>query len=711
MYSPNNLDVLQKLRNELTEHIAEYDIMEQNAKKTPGVVYHNIYITGDQFNRILFLEQGDGSGNIIGFNDILENTLFYEKYIRTNLASWELQTAHIATIRFTEAGLRQLILPAVRLISLYHPENFPLPRFPLAISDIAAAIRQQFSGTVRLSDMQLNYSTADLLRQIETERCDIIGISATFGQHDLLETMLSGIQQMQNFRPLIIAGGSLAALNKTKLLEQYPGLIVATGYGESTMRDLIAYWHGLKPKHEINAIQYRNDDGTTHQTAVVKNDRDYAAWPELDLLRPILDIEGVMQLEISRGCTYACSFCPRDHKGVWSDLLDQRMPMMLDALRRIYRDFPQINKKLFLVDEEFVGYKKDEQTLERAMKAGEMIAEYGFRFESSTRIDQVVRPHKDDAWHIRRIAFWKKLARQSLSRMLFGVESGVDTILERFNKKTSADQNVQALRTLTALRVPLRITYITFDPLMTMTELIASFHFQGRTDIILEPLDKASAEEVLAIVTNQEQSEKHAAGIPLFKEISYMLVSMECLLGSPYLRQVEAEGLAGELSLSMGRRHAVYRDPVIGLMSHASQLWVDRSFAFDYLLKSLIKIAGPEQTELLRQLRRIIKTYAYTLLGTMLSIVNNDRALFPPGISKARQAQITILMHRWVNAHHTQYPAILLELMSEHFGELVADFDNAFSASRHLLAPTYCKLIENERMKWTEDRSWQLINQ
>ena len=71
--------------------------------------------------------------------------------------------------------------------------------------------------------------------------------------------------------------------------------------------------------------------------------------------------------------------------------------------------------------------------------------------------------------------------------MLFGVESGVDSILERFNKETTGDQNALAIRTLSALGVPTRFTYITFDHLMTLEELKATYAFQGRTDLLLRP--------------------------------------------------------------------------------------------------------------------------------------------------------------------------------------------------------------------------------
>ena len=73
-----------------------------------------------------------------------------------------------------------------------------------------------------------------------------------------------------------------------------------------------------------------------------------------------------------------------------------------------------------------------------------------------------------EAWHAGRAEMWRTLLRRGLRRMLFGVESGVDSILDRFNKETTGQQNALAIRTLSALAIPTRFTYITFDHLMTL---------------------------------------------------------------------------------------------------------------------------------------------------------------------------------------------------------------------------------------------------
>ena len=136
-----------------------------------------------------------------------------------------------------------------------------------------------------------------------------------------------------------------------------------------------------------------------------------------------------------------------------------------------------------------------------------------------------------------------------------------------------------AIRTLSALGVPTRFTYITFDHLMTAEELQASYAFQDRRDLLLQPMPHLDVEEIVDGVRDENWVATHRIGRPFYTDISYLLVSMECLIGAAYTNQVQAAGLAGTPRPSMGRRDAEFADWRIGRFSHHAQLWVDRHFA------------------------------------------------------------------------------------------------------------------------------------
>jgi hypothetical protein len=122
---------------------------------------------------------------------------------------------------------------------------------------------------------------------------------------------------------------------------------------------------------------------------------------------------------------------------------------------------------------------------------------------------------------------------------------------------------------------------------------------------------------------------EHATGEPFYTAISYMNVSMECLIGAPYTRLVTQRGLAGPPRPSLGRVDAAFLDPGIGALSRQAQLWIDRNFAFDYTLKSLEKITVEASREALHQARVVIKHAAYDALVAMIDLLGPDASATP----------------------------------------------------------------------------------
>ncbi|MXQ65019.1 radical SAM protein [Actinomadura rayongensis] len=588
----------------------------------------------------------------------------------------------------------RLTRPRVLLAALYHPEHFPLPRFPLGISDLARAARATLLGHVELIDMQLGAGLRDIIERIVTGRPDIVGISATFGQHGLMTSVLDEITAQEG-GPLVVVGGSLTARNERLLLDRYPDLLVARGPGEATIADVLAHWHGDLDRDQVRGIGYRGaarGEGTlavgrARRTATVANRTQHDIWPELDLLPRTFGYRGVAQLETSRGCTNYCSFCPRGHKGTWSGAAPESLGWVLDAFAEVFDEHPDVSRTLYLVDEEFIG--RDESAVPRALAVADLLHSRGFGWETSCRVDQVARLDRDRAWHVERGQMWRGLVERGLRRCLFGVESGVTSILDRFNKETSGEQNALAVRTLSALGVPTRFTYITFDHLMNAEELRSTYAFQGRTDLILRPLPHLSVAEIIDGVHNEAFVAEHATGQPFYEAISYMLVSMECLIGAAYTRAVDAAGLAGAPDPSMGRVEAQYLDWRIGVLSHRAQLWVDRNFALDYTLKSLEKLADGDRRHAIRDTRAILKRAGYSLLGGMLSLLD-------------RTAPDT--------AHRAGLDEACAQFADTLMIRLRARIDDAVTALARDLPPADAGILLAEHAHWANTDAWRLIN-
>lgn len=601
----------------------------------------------------------------------------------------------LSTATVPADGVRRLLHPRVLLAALYHPEFFPLPRFPLAISDLARAARATLLGRVRLLDMQLGVTLDDILATVDAELPDIVGVSATFGQHDLMVRLLDHLYARPQ-PPLVLAGGSLTARNEQLLLDRYPKLLVARGAGEPTIQDVLGFWHGDRDLAEVRGIGYVGAArgagtivlGRHRRTATVANRQQTDMFPELDLLARTFAHRGVAQLETSRGCTNFCSFCPRGHKGVWAGTTPDALPWVLAAMREVFDRHPDISRTLYLVDEEFIG--RDPDAVPRALGVADTVHAADFRWESSCRVDQVTDPARDRAWHVERGHLWRGLLDRGLRRMLFGVESGVTSILERFNKETSGDQNALAIRTLSALGVPTRFTYITFDHLMTLDELRATYAFQGRTDLLLRPLPHLSVEEIIDGVRDEAFVAAHATGRPFHTAVSYMLVSMECLIGAAYTKRVQAAGLAGAPNPAMGRVDAAFADWRIGRCSRHAQLWIDRNFALDYALKSLEKILDGAPRRIVRAARVVLKDAAYELLGSMLDLI--DRYPLPDdGGAAALDTDLIAVMDREIDH------------LRDRMAQTVRDTAPRLPADAR-------QLLTAEYRRWATASGWRLIN-
>lgn len=640
---------------------------------------------------------------------------------------------------YSQDAIFRITRPVIKLISLCHRDNFPLPRFALGLHDLAKVIRSGGFGQVSLFDMQLGDTINSMVQGCIEDQVDIVGVSVTFGQHDLLEDLLKKLVST-HLKITIVVGGSLASLNSKEILRQFPQVIVAKSEGEATICDVVKFWRKECSIHDINDIEFVNKNQFTINKASIRQNRDKShvdsppsfeksvlkkepefilrsdntkrlkelPLPELDLLPRTLSSHGVMLLESSRGCSFTCSFCPREHKGNWYATKMSGFHSFLGDLGKLFDEHPEINRKIFFIDEEFFGYYHDAE--KRVLNLATALSNYGFHFETSTRLDKVFRPCKTIEWHINRLKLWKQLVKLGMDRCLFGVESGVNSVLQRFQKKITSEQNVTAIRLLSLAKIPVRFTYITFDPLMTMSELIETYRFQGRTDFWLDSTLNDDITSMVSIALDDTASNNHDIGIPLYETISYMLVSLECLIGSKYLERVKRFGHPGAPNYLMGRQDVKYSNPIIGILSKHAQMWVDRNFALDYTFKSLLKVMEPSLHPIVMKFRKILKSYAYRFLGIMLVIANNDLSL-EANIGDSRSAIEQATKAGWTENYSIDcLNMVLPQVMDWLFDKLSLNMESSFLQNALYLDTVSHRLIEKQLTKWGKSVDWKLIN-
>ncbi len=295
--------------------------------------------------------------------------------------------------------------------------------------------------------------------------------------------------------------------------------------------------------------------------------------------------------------------------------------------------------------------------------------------------------------------------------------------IKRYGKGTKPEQNIIALRLLSALGIQLRIGFIMFDQLMEgFTDIRDNLAFLERTDALMKPIDigDMSYEELYDRLLNDEDYiNQHKTGQPVYSIVSYMLASMEVLSNTPYSRMVKLSERKNSVSLiqnegnpdtNMGRYNIHFLDQTIGELNLASQMWIDSNFGIMYTIKSLYKVANRvEKQKYFDYMRRhreisqyLLKYLVYTLdptpqeenaLRVFLRTENLEHLLVIEGHQKELRFYIQDSLSKWQQLMANLVVDVQNDLINK---QLTDSMDSRLS-----------KMIN----RWLQNqRKWSLIN-
>ena len=497
---------------------------------------------------------------------------------------------NICKLKLNKNLFSRFKLPKIVLINTYMPENYPIPRLSLGISIIGSYLRKYQKAEVYLLDTQLGENIDTIITKIQKIRPKVIGISIPHAQTKLSLEILERIYQVnKKLNSIIVAGNFIAASLPKIFFEKFPNLLICTGEGEPMLSDLCDHIKRGKPISEICNLMYQKDDKVT-LTGRKFVDMDDLPIPALDTIKELKKYKGALTYEWSRGCFWHCTFCPREHKGLfWRGMSPDKIIERWEQFSQIINKY-KLQNKIYLADEETVGGSSDDQTnrmldLIEKLKAKSI----NIGFDSYARIDQIYNPKKDKGWHIKRMKMWQGLQDVGLRRLFVGVESGSKTQILRYGKGINPENSIFAIRMLSALNIDFRFGFIMFDPLMNIEEMIENIVFLNRKDAFLNIISPNHIDyrTLYDSIHDQEYINTNSLKIPLYARVSYMLASMETLINTPYSRLLKIQQtkinkkLIHEdiIDLSIGRYKTEFIDELIADTAQASQLWIDRNFA------------------------------------------------------------------------------------------------------------------------------------
>lgn len=337
----------------------------------------------------------------------------------------------------------------------------------LGIGYLAAVLRKE-NIDVKIIDVPImDMSTKNVLNIIKYTDPKIIGITIPF--QDSAKEAFDFINEIrkEDFNGHISVGGIYPTFSYEEIMTLYPSIdSIVIGEGEVTFLELVKKILDMKDWRDTKGIAYnkngkiiRNDDRPLIE------DLDSIPFTARDTLPMVLERSGVSSILSSRGCYGRCSFCS---VGPFFSQFGAKYRLrscenVLDEIDMLYYKYNV--KNLFFNDAEFIGGKG--KGYERAYNLSENIIKkkYDLRFSIQCRVNDV-----DEE-------LFTVLKKAGLRRVFLGVESGSQSILDRFNKDVTVGDNIKALKILNKLGLYISMGFIMFDPEINFKELSENIEF------------------------------------------------------------------------------------------------------------------------------------------------------------------------------------------------------------------------------------------
>ena len=227
----------------------------------------------------------------------------------------------------------------------------------------------------------------------------------------------------------VIWGGWHPSMFSRECLEERSVDVTVRGQGEATFKEIVERLSAGRSLEGCAGCTLRRADGTILENpprALRPVDEFRAHDYRLIPVDRYFKLKGKRQLDFisSQGCNFRCAFCsdPFVYGRKWVGLDPTRMALRLRELWDAYR-FDDVNFQ----DETFFTRR------DRVLALADHLIEHGpkITWAGTMRADQGVRLPDE---------VWARCRKSGLRRLLVGVESGSDEMLERIRKDISIEQ-------------------------------------------------------------------------------------------------------------------------------------------------------------------------------------------------------------------------------------------------------------------------------
>lgn len=353
-------------------------------------------------------------------------------------------------------------------IALVNPPNqrekvFEKTLLPIGLLYITSYLKSQ-GINVDTFDFSLSRSSFGSLIQRHKLGCyDLISFSTftiTFMETIELIKMIKAVSS----KPKILVGGHHASLAAEKILEDFACIdYVIIRYGEIPMYNLIKALVKKEDLNQVGSLIYRkNGKIIKNPPETLYRDLDILPFPEKEIVVEYNDQVSeewkICNVVTSRGCPYNCYYCVNTNNSKW---IARSPKNVITEIKHMYNK--QHFDHIFFTDCNFMIDP------ERSLQIAFLIHEFNDRLTMNfhIRADQVLE-HK---------AVLKKMVQLGCKYVNIGIESNSKSVLKRFNKRITPEQNQEAINFLKEIGIHPHIYIIMFEALETIKDLDANFNF------------------------------------------------------------------------------------------------------------------------------------------------------------------------------------------------------------------------------------------
>jgi radical SAM superfamily enzyme YgiQ (UPF0313 family) len=303
---------------------------------------------------------------------------------------------------------------------------------PLGLTYIAAVLEQDGHEIKILDCPACNIDHKKLTSELSSFEPNWIGISS------ITPTIKSALQSARLAKEAcpaskLVLGGPHATFMDKQILSQEPTVdIIVRGEGELTMAELAQHTPDSGNLGEVNGITFRSSNGQivrTRNRAPIQNldGLPRPAYHYLSLEKYRIFGKRHMPIMASRGCQYQCAFCVSSQ--MFGATYRGRSPKnVVDELEWL-RDVHGASGITFNDDTLTVDRGRVHDICDQIISR-----KIDLPWGCQSRVDQTSRD------------ILVKMRKAHCNEVSFGIESGCQKILDAIKKKTSVEQNEQAIR-------------------------------------------------------------------------------------------------------------------------------------------------------------------------------------------------------------------------------------------------------------------------